>query len=112
MVRQAAELFLGAAQRDIDRRDVLERLLVFRVAVVRECMVDVERQSALAIRDRAKNRLGFAQLIVGQACQRRTQSGRSLNDFDFLRSFLGRGFLPAREILPNADAMQPAGDAP
>jgi len=49
---------------DVFRRGLSQRLLLFRLAVIREREVEVERQRARQARQSSEGRLGFVELIL------------------------------------------------
>lgn len=101
--------FLGG---DIFRRRLDQRLLLLRFLVVAQREIDVERKRARQRRHAAENHLGFAHLIFGERGCDRAHTFRGLRGLDFERGFFRGRFFARREVLPNADTVQPAGHTP
>ena len=96
------EVFLGSLS---------DRLVVHRVAVVGERVVQVEAQGARAAFQSEERALGFLELVVRQPGGCGADAGLALDLREFEDLALGLGFGPGREVLADALAVEPAGDA-
>jgi hypothetical protein len=92
-------MFLG---RDVFRHGLSQRLLLFRLAVVGEGEVEVERQRTRQAREPAKDRFGLVKLILSQPGDGRARAGVTLEPIHFLNLTFCFRFRAGLEILAEA----------
>ena len=87
---------------DVFRRGLSQRLLLFRLAVIREREIEVERQRARQAREPAKGRFGFVKLILSEPGDGCARAGVALEPTYFLNLTLCLRLRPGLEILAEA----------
>ncbi len=88
-----------------------ERFLAVRLAVVAERIIDVERQRAGQSGQAGENRFGLADLLSGQAGDGGADTRLALGALHFEHLTLGVRLSTSAEILADALAVEPTGDA-
>ena len=87
-----------------------KRLEVFRLTIVGEGVVEIERKRAGLSGDAAECGLGFVELIISQSRGGGANTGLGLEALDFQGLTLGGGLGAGREILTDARTVEPTGD--
>ena len=88
-----------------------KRLEVFRLTVIGEGVVEIERKRAGLSGDAAECGLGFVELIISQPRGGGANAGLGLEALDFQGLTLGGALGADREILTDARTIEPADDA-
>jgi hypothetical protein len=85
-------------------------MFALRLAVTRQCIVEIERQGPGFAFETVKRRLGLVELCLRQAGDSRAYSAFALEPLDFEGLALGQRLGSGGEVFPETFAVQPAGN--
>lgn len=87
-------------------------LLLIGFPVIAQRKIDIERKRARSVPKSLEDRFCFANLLYRQRGSDRSHTVGGLCGLDFQEGFFCRRFFASLEVLPDTEAVEPAGNSP
>ncbi len=110
-MRDVSQLFVRFAHRKVELRSLGERHVVHRVPIVRKGIIEIECKRPGAALQTVKSCLRLPQLIIGEARGGDSHAAPALESCNFEDLPFGLGLHAGRQILADAFAIKPTGNA-